>query len=113
MAFTFKRIETFAVNVNVEMPSDDPRKPIKGSFTAKFKHLTKDQIRELQDDLAAKTVTDEQFLDRYLVSVAGIGNEGGELSAEEQRTLVYSEPVLTLAVVQAFFAGITGARKGN
>ena len=34
MAFTFKRTETFAVNVNVEMPSDDPRKPIKGSFTA-------------------------------------------------------------------------------
>jgi len=113
MAFTFKKSDTFASTVTVEMPSDDPRKPNKGTITARYKHLTREQMRQLQDDLAAKELTDEQFLDRYLISVSGIGGEDGEFSADEQRKLVYSEPALTLAVVQEFFRAITGAKAKN
>ena len=60
-----------------------------------------------------ESVTDEQFLDRYLVGVSGIGGDDGELPAADQRALVYSEPALTLAVVRAFFDAITGAARKN
>ena len=113
MAFTFKKSETFAVSVPVEMPSEDARKPNKGTITVRYKHLTREQMKTLQDDLAAKELTDEQFLDRYVVGVSGIGGEDGEFSADEQRRLVYSEPALTLAVVTEFFRAITGAKAKN
>lgn len=113
MAFTFKKVDTFAVQVPVEMPTDDPRKPNKGTITARYKHLSREQLSALQADLAAKEMTDEQFLDRYLVGVSGIGGEEGELPAADQRALIYSEPALTLAVVRAFFDAITGAKAKN
>lgn len=113
MAFTFKKTATFAATVSVEMPSEDPRKPNKGTITARYKHLDRAQMKTLQDDLAAKELTDEQFLDRYLVGVSGIGGDDGELPEAEQRALVYSEPALTLAVVQEFFRAITGAKAKN
>ena len=113
MAFTFKKTDTFAATVSVELPTDDPKRPNKGTFVATFKHLNRAQMKTLQEDLAAKDLTDEQFLDQYLTKISGIGGEDGELSAEDQRALVYSEPALTLAVVGAFFSGITGAKAKN
>ena len=113
MAFTFKKTDTFAVQVAVEMPTDDPKKPNKGTITARYKHLGREQLAALQADLAARELTDEQFLDRYLVGVSGIGGDDGELPAADQRALVYSEPALTLAVVRAFFDAITGAARKN
>ena len=72
MALNFKRTETFAVTVHVEMPSEDEKKPLKGSFVAKFRHLNRAQMTSLQEDLKDGRLTDELFLDGYLVGVSGI-----------------------------------------
>jgi hypothetical protein len=113
MSFTFKRTDTIAATVNVELPTDDPRKPNKGSFVCRYKNLTREQMTALQEDLKAKDLTDEQFLDAYLVSVSGIGGADGELKPDEQRKLIYAEPALTLAVVSAFFPALMGAKAKN
>lgn len=114
MALNFKRTETFATTVHVEMPSDDEKKPLKGSFVAKFKHLNREQIKTLQEDLKDGRLTDELFLDAYLVGVSGIGDADGKALAEvDQRSIVYTEPAVTLATVRAFFSAITGAAAKN
>lgn len=113
MAFTFKRTDTFATTVNVELPTDDPRKPNKGTFTARFKNPTKEQRETLQLELNAKSLTDEVFLDRYLVGVSGIGGADGELSADDQRAVVYSEIAISTATVLAFFSALNGVRAKN
>jgi hypothetical protein len=114
MALNFRRTETFACTVNVEMPSDDEKKPLKGSFVAKFKHLNRQQMAALQEDLKDGRLTDELFLDGYLVGVSGIGDADGKPMAEaDQRAIVYTEPAVTLATVRAFFSAITGAGAKN
>ena len=114
MALNFRRTETFATTVHVEMPSDDEKKPLKGSFVAKFRHLNREQIKTLQEDLKDGRLTDESFLDEYLVGVSGIGDADGKaLGEKDQRALVYTEPAITLATVRAFFSAITGAAAKN
>ena len=114
MALNFKRTATFATTVHVELPSEDPKKPIKGSFVAKFKYLTSEQMKALQEDLKHGRLTDESFLDQYLVGVSGIGDEDGKpLDEAEQRQIIYADMALTTATVLAFRTSITGAAAKN
>lgn len=114
MALNFKPIDTFAATVNVELPSDNPSKPNKGSFVARFKYLDRTQMDTLRQQLQDGQLTDETFLDTYLVGLSGIGDESGTAMPEaEQRRIVYSVPALTLATVKAFFDSITGAGRKN
>lgn len=110
MSLKFVKIDTFRATVHVCLPSSDPAKPIEGSFTATYKHFS----REAFESLLAEQLGDREFLDRTLIAVEGIGDGNGEpLSAEAQRNAVLDDLALGAAAVRGFVESLAGAAGKN
>lgn len=102
--------DTFRTTVNACMPSNDPAKPVEGSFVATYRHFG----REAFESLLAEQVDDRELLERVLIAVEGIGDVNGEpLSAEAQRNAVLEEMALGAAAVRGFVESLAGAAGKN
>lgn len=110
MSFQFVRKETFKANVPVSLPSDDPAKPIEGSFTAKYKYFDRPAFEALVDE----RLNDSDFLDRVLIGVEDILDENRQqLPPENQLQLVRTDVALGAAAVRKFFDSLSGAPEKN
>lgn len=107
---------TFTLLVSVTFPSTDPRKPITGTFTARFKDMNREQLRSLSKDVEAG-ITDDDHLDRILDDGDAIGqigdSDGNLLPPEQQRKMVYERLPLGKAVIAAFYDQVGGVGGKN
>jgi len=102
--------KTFKAVVDVVIPTTDPNKPIRGNFTAEFKHMG----REALDTAFEQSNDDAEFLREVLVGVDGIVGPGGEtLSPEVQMTTVLDSPTMAAATVRVFFKQVAGVAGKN
>lgn len=112
--FKFVRTDTFAATVHVSLPTNDPSKRQEGHFIASFKRLEKEETSKLLAHLGSNEITDDDVLDRVLVSISGIGDgDGNALPADEQMKLVRSDFGLCQAVAMAFFRDMGSAAEKN
>lgn len=104
------KTSTFTADVYVRLPGaerDD-------SFKATYKHLNREQIKDLAADLRDGRLTDDDLLDRVLVGVSGIGDETGQpVDADTALAWVRSTPAAANAVNVAFFREMAGASEKN
>lgn len=112
MAFNPKRSKTFARVINVELPTDDPKKPNKGSFTVWFNHYDRKALEAFSERVKSEGMTDEQMLELVVVKVAGIG-DGEEFSQEDQRRAIFDDMALCKRVFAEFFIGNAEAAGKN
>lgn len=107
-------LATFSLLVSVTFPSNDPRKPNTGTFTARYKDMDRKALRDLGRDHEQGTLTDDELLDRILDEGDAIGQigdaEGNLLPVEEQRALVYNRLPLAKATISAFFDQVGGVQ---
>lgn len=104
------KTSTFTTDVYVRMPGE-----IKDDkFKATFKHLSREQIKEISADLREGKLTNDELLDRVLVSVSEIGDEKGEpVDADTALAWVRSEGPVITALGVAFFREMAGASEKN
>ncbi len=112
MAFNPKRSSTFARVIAVELPTDDPKKPQKGSFTVWFKHYDRKALEAFSDKVKAEGMSDEAMLELVVTKLAGIG-DGEEFSQEEQRRVIFEDMALCKLVFAEFFRGNAEAGAKN
>jgi len=112
MAFNPKRSNVFARVINVELPTDDPKKPNRGSFTVWFNYHDRVAMTALLEKARAEGMPDEKMLDLVVVKVAGIG-DGEEFSQEEQRRAIYDDVAICKLVFNEFFNGNAEAARKN
>lgn len=114
MALQLVKTDVFALTVPVSIPTDDPRKPITGSFTAKFRYRNREQREELVQQMQDGQVKDADFFKTDLVSVSGIaGADGEELTNEQQKAAVFDKMELCQALFAAYWDHVTGAAAKN
>lgn len=121
-----QKITTFAVPVNVSLPTDKPGQTNDGDFTARFKHCSDEEYLAVLDGL--RDVGDEGDLPRMrdfvkykrdklrelLVSIEGIGDTNGTAyPPDEQLDIVFGDLVMTLATFDAFVGGYNTAPAKN
>lgn len=86
---------TFVRTVTVYIPSGKTAFT-KATFEAKFKQLSEDQIKEMQDD-------DKRLLDEVLIEVHGVGDaEGNELSGADAVDLIKRDTSASAAAVSEY-----------
>lgn len=104
------KTDTFTADVFVRLPGSDRD----DSFRATYRHLDRAQLKQLGADLRDGRLTDDELLDRVLVSVSGIGDESGQ-PVDEGTAMAWarSTPAAASAIGIAFFREIGGATEKN
>mgnify|MGYP000856063925 FL=1 len=114
MALQLVKTDVFALTVPVTIPTDDPKKPITGSFTAKFKYRNREQREELVQQMQDGQMKDAEFFESDVVSISGIAGEGGEeLTPAQQKQAVMERMELCQAMFAAYWDHVTGAAAKN
>lgn len=114
MALQLVKSTAFSITVNVSIPTEDPKKPLTGSFVATWKYLDRPAREELVERMSDGQIKDREFFDAHLISVSGIGGVGGEtLTPEQQREAVWEQVELWQAATVAYWDHLTGAAAKN
>lgn len=114
MALQLVKTNSFALTIPVSIPSDDPKKPITGSFTATFKYRNREQREELLEAMKDGKLDDAAFFASDVIKIDGIGGEDGEnMTPEQQKAAVLDRVELCQALFAEFWAHMTGAGAKN
>lgn len=113
MAFNITRSPKFSRVVTVAIPTEDPKRPNKGSFVAKFRYHPREKAIELGEKLKSGELTDMQMLEEIEAEFSGIGTDEGELSPREQLLAVHADTAVCRVVFEEFFSGNGEARAKN
>ena len=114
MAFILAQSDSYSWPVTVEFPVDGGRFE-KQTFDAEFKRLPQSRIEQVIERSNDVSVNDTEFAREVLVGWAGVtGDDAQEIpySVEAARRLL-EVPLVAGAIVQAFFASLTGAKRKN
>lgn len=111
--YKVKKGNTIAITVEASQATDKPGERSEGSFTATCSKLPDKAARDLLDALASGDAAVDEVRDRVLVSVSGIGDDGGEWSPDEQLEFVRSDLALSNLVVTSYMQEIGGAAAKN
>lgn len=104
------KVDTFTTDVYVRLPGADRD----DSFKATFRHPDAAALKQMGLDLRAGRLTDDDLLDRVLVSVSGIGDEtGSPVDEATAMAWVRSTRAAANAVGVAFFREVGGASEKN
>ena len=114
MALQLVKTNAFALTVNVSIPTEDPKKPLTGSFVTTWKYLDRPGRESLIQRMTDGQIQDREFFDDNLVSVSGIGGEDGEvLTGDQQREAVWARVEVWQAATVAYWDHLTGAAAKN
>lgn len=105
MAIRYKVRKTFRAQVDLQDIEGQ-----KGFITCEFNYFNQQQLQ----DLGRETMSNDELLQRILVSVEGfLDDDGKQIPASEQYMIVRNDVAYTNKVTQKFLDKITGAAKGN
>jgi len=104
----------YAWGVTVELPMDGGRVE-KQTFDAVFKRVSQTRLIEIQKLIEAGEIRDIDLAREVLVGWKGVvDGEGGEVPfSESARDQLFDIPMVASAVVLAFMASLTGAKRKN
>jgi hypothetical protein len=112
MAFVLKQSDSYSWPVTVEFPVDGGRFE-KQTFDVELKRLSQSRIQEVIDGKG--TTNDADFSKEVVIGWKGVSDiEGAEVpfstAALDQ---LLNVPLVGAAIVEAFFASLTGAKRKN
>lgn len=108
--FKLKQTPTFTWPVEVNLPTDGGKFD-KQTFDAVFKRRTTTEVKELQE---RDGMSDPVFVREVLVGWSGITDEGEDVPFSDGALAQMLEiPGVSGAIVQAFYAAITGLKRKN
>ena len=114
MALQLVKTDVFALTVPVTIPTEDPKKPVTGSFIARFKYRNREQREDLVQQMQDGQLKDAEFFETDLVSVSGIGGaDGEELTPAQQKAAVFDKMELCQALFATYWDHVTGAAAKN
>ena len=114
MALQLVKTNSFALTIPVSIPSEDPKKPITGSFTATFRYRNREQREELLEAMKDGKLDDAAFFASDVIKIDGIGGEDGEnLTPDQQKAAVLDRVELCQALFAEFWSHMTGAGAKN
>lgn len=107
--FKVRKNASFKWDVKVQVPVDG--RHVEQRFTAQFKQVDRSRFTDLRDD----PESEQALLRDVLLGWEGIADENGETIAfsDEARDALLEIPYVRLAVVEAFFEGISGRKRKN
>lgn len=113
MSLKFKKVHTFALAIFASIPTEDPKKPITGSFTVWFKYRTREERDALAADMNDGRVKDRDFFNTEVVKVDGLEDadapaDAPKLSSDEQKEILYSTMELAQAMFRRYWDHIAG-----
>lgn len=114
MAFVLSQSTSYLWPVTVEFPVDNGRFE-KQTFDAEFKRLPQSRIEQVIERSNDVSVNDSEFAREVLVGWAGVQDDKQQdipFSVESAGRLL-EVPLVAGAIVQAFFASLTGAKRKN
>lgn len=112
MAFVIKETETF--EWDVEFTTPEKGKHVKRKFKAEFEILNEDEIREYFGEKVDRPASD--FLLRSVQSITDIdvmGSDGKLAEGDDAIKILAKKPSVALAMVRAYFSGVTGHKSKN
>jgi hypothetical protein len=126
MAFVLKQSDTYSWPVSFDIPVDGGRHE-KQTFDAELKRLPQSRIIEIQesvqkrlsalqrDDDTDGMITDQEIADEILVGWSGVLDDKAEEVpfSEKAKAQLMNVPTVTAAIVSAYFASLSGAKRKN
>jgi len=114
MALQLTKTDSFALTVQVSIPTADPKKPITGSFVATFKYRNRAEREELIEAMKDGQLSDAAFFESDVLKVDGIGGENGEtLTSDQQKAAVLERVELCQALFATYWEHMSGAAAKN
>lgn len=106
--FVLKKVSSYKWPVEVSVPVDGG-KFAKQTFTAVFRKMSRTAFNDLIDE------GDDALIDEIVEGWEGIKDEQGDdlVYNDENRTLLFDDPYVMRAVIQAYTNSITGALEKN
>lgn len=106
--FVLKKVSSYKWPVEVSVPVDGG-KFAKQTFTAVFRKMSRSAFNELIDE------GDDALVEQLIEGWEGIQDEQGDdlLYSPENKKLLFDDPYVLRAVIQAYTDSITGAPEKN
>ena len=114
MAFVLAQSDSYSWPVTVEFPVDGGRFE-KQTFDAEFKRLPQSRIEQVIERSNTDTIKDAEFAREVITGWKGVTDAKGAdvpYSIEALGKLL-DVPLVAGAIVQVFFASLTGAKRKN
>lgn len=111
--FKLSQSEAYFWPVVVEFPVDG--RTDKQDFSGKFKRLKQSRLKEIADQIQAGKITDSELVREILVGWKDIkGEDGQDLPfTSDALDRLLDVPLVSQAIVTAFFNSVTGAKIKN
>lgn len=113
MGFKVPTSATFWAPVTLEATAEDGRH-IEGQIRVQFKRKTRDEMKQLIEDLRGKEITAE-VVEPYIESWKGYEDENGDapFSSENLKRMAQMVPGSPMAIFLSYCKASAGAREGN
>jgi len=114
MAFVLAQSDSYSWPVTVEFPVDGGRFE-KQTFDAEFKRLPQSRIEQVIERSNTDTIKDAEFAREVITGWKGVTDSKGVDVPYSNEALgkLLDVPLVAGAIVQAFFASLTGAKRKN
>ena len=114
MAFILAQSDSYSWPVTVEFPVDGGRFE-KQTFDAEFKRLPQSRIEQVIERSNTDTIKDAEFAREVIAGWKGVTDAKGADVPYSNEALgkLLDVPLVAGAIVQAFFASLTGAKRKN
>ena len=114
MAFVLAQSDSYSWPVTVEFPVDGGRFE-KQTFDAEFKRLPQSRIEQVIERSNTDTIKDAEFAREVITGWQGVTDaKGADVPySNEALSKLLDVPLVAGAIVQAFFASLTGAKRKN
>lgn len=115
MSLIIKEVDTVTRKVELRYPKNRP--VLEGFVTCEFRPKSQDEIDDMQDQVAAGELSNDEYFRELVPTMEGLPLEAGKASdADAQhawlRTHKWGQAVRS-AITQAYFAQLGEVRQGN